>query len=801
MQIKDFKSIVRTFSDPDSEFLVDGSRILMSVNDELIEAGISLRSSEVFVDEGNGPVPANSWIIKRLAKLPLLANRLKETIAQTPHFVSPSASLLSSLEVKPNEEVLKSDDGLAVALEALSSQSPLETTVVYVTSDAGEGKTSLINELARRQAERFINNDADWLLVPIPLGGRHFLRFDDITVGALQNKYRFSFLYYDSFLALVRMGVIIPAFDGFEEMFVEGSSGEALSAMGILVGNLDSMGSMVIAARKAYFEFENLKTQERLYDTISDYSVGFGKLEIERWGKSQFIQYCVKRSVSDPELIYERVAERLGVNHSLLTRPVLVRRLVDIAVATQTLDDFLEAIHSSGSDFFSVFVRGIIEREAKEKWVDRSGEVGLPLLTVDEHCELLSQVALAMWDARVDYLKQDLLEFVADYFSESKRKTAFQAQQIRERIRGHALLVASSNAAKSVEFDHEEFRLFFLGEGIADQLRPLSEKARGEVMSTMRKGPLPKHSERAFMQAIKRDLRISRLEAAKFLLSISALEGQASFTQQNCNSLIARLLKGVDGQGLELVNLAFGADALRDRMLSNLKFDRCYFSPTSLENSQVCNCVFENCNFSQLRLYNSSCLKNVSFVGVTSIDSIQLPERGVEIWDPALIHQEMKRIGVSFESETTTENSVDSIETLLPDQESRDFERILRYFMRSTHISESVISIKLGNSASRFIDIQIPELLEIAYLVKLKIEVLVFNAALDSVGRLKSQTERFQSPKAPSRGLRICSNLEDMTRSDAGRARLTRLSPCIVVLRGSVPRHSHRALTFCALAK
>src|SRR5690606_29378278 len=123
------------------------------------------------------------------------------------------------------------------------------------------------------------------------LGGRHFLRFDDITIGALQNRYRFQFLYYNSFLALVRMGLIVPAFDGFEEMFVESSSGEALSAMGILVGSLNSQGAIVVAARKAYFEFENLRTQERLFDTIRTHSVSFEKLELQRWSEEQFLSY------------------------------------------------------------------------------------------------------------------------------------------------------------------------------------------------------------------------------------------------------------------------------------------------------------------------------------------------------------------------------------------------------------------------------------------------------------------------------------------------------------------------------
>ena len=195
-------------------------------------------------------------------------------------------------------------------LQALDEKSPLETTILYITSDAGEGKTFLINQMAKDQAQRFTEGKSDWLLVPIPLGGKHFLRFDDITVGVLQNRYRFPFLYYESFLALVRMGVIVPAFDGFEEMFVEGTrSGEALaSAMGILVSALDSRGSLIIAARKAYFEFENLKTQEKLFDTISSYSVGFGKLELQRWGRQQFLAYCAKRNLPNAEVIYDRVS-------------------------------------------------------------------------------------------------------------------------------------------------------------------------------------------------------------------------------------------------------------------------------------------------------------------------------------------------------------------------------------------------------------------------------------------------------------------------------------------------------------
>lgn len=710
MHITEFKSIVASFADPGSETLHEKSKTVFSVNGDLIEVNISTKTGDVYVDEGNGDMSASSWVIKRLAKLPLLAARLKDSMGDKKMFVSPAANLLPSLEERPDENPTQTNDALRAVLDNLDHKSPLETKIMYITSDAGEGKTFLINQMARVQAERFLENKSDWLLVPIPLGGKHFLRFDDITVGALQNRYRFPFLYYDSFLALVRMGVIVPAFDGFEEMFVENSSGEALSAMGVLVSALDSRGVLLVAARKAYFEFENLKTQEKLFDTISPFSVGFSKLELHRWGKSQFIDYCRRRDVADPESIYQRVSERLTETHSLLTRPVLVRRLVDIATESPSLDAFLGRVHASGPDFFAVFVRGIIEREAHEKWIDRSGErdVGTPLLTVDEHCELLSSLALATWEGRVDFLKRDNLEFVSDFFCETKKKSAFQAQQIRERIRGHALLIPSPNSSQAVEFDHEEFRLFFLGEGIAEQIRPLNEKARAEVLGILRKGIIPKPAQRSFIQAIKRHPTFERLQAARFLLEISTLDGQASYTQENCSWLIIRLLSEIDAKGLEILGLAFSADALRERKLLNVVFRKCFFSASSAELSSFVKCRFESCHFSQLRIYTSTLFDDV-LLEASVVDSLRFVDLDIDIWEPASVIDRLKHCGVSFPADESLETTVTASESHA-DPELKDLEKIIRYFMRSTHISESVILIKLGNRGRTFVDDRLPEL-------------------------------------------------------------------------------------------
>lgn len=717
MQVEEFKSIISTFSDPGTEILIDKSNILFSVNGNDIEVSATDKQGEIFIDDGTGLVSAPSWIIKRLAKLPLLASRLEEMIPSNDFFVSPSANILDSLEESSSDVPINTDNTLDKTLEILSNKNPFESKVLYITSDAGEGKTSLINEMARKQAKAFNEKKADWLLVPIPLGGRHFLRFDDITVGALQNRYRFPHLYYDSFLALVRMGVIVPAFDGFEEMFVENSSGEALSAMGMLVGTLNSKGTVVIAARKAYFEFENLKTQEKLYDSIGDFSVSFGKVELQRWTKNKFLQYCNKKGIDEPEKIYNGISERITPEHSLLTRAVLVEKLVDIA-SENSFESFIQKIQASGADFFSTFIHGIIEREANDKWLDRSGDVNSPLLSVDEHCELLSFVAISMWESHVDYLKIDLLEFASDYFCESKRKTSLQEQQIRERLKGHALLVPSPNLKSAIEFDHDEFRFFFLGEGLAEQLKPLTGSAEAEVLATLRKGMLPEHSQLAFIRAINRDKELNPIEIANFLFQVGMLDRQASYTQENCTSLILKLINKLDASDLNLKKLTFGINSLRDCNLKNVTFSNCYFSPSSLETTTLEGCLFQNCQFGQLRIFKSTKINKNSF-NECEIESIRLVEKSLDIWNPEAIKIQLKHLGVIFP--ITQEDNLESnskIQTI--DEELDHINKLLRYFMRSTHIGESIIRLKLGSCSHTFIENILPELVKIGMLCEIE---------------------------------------------------------------------------------
>lgn len=711
MQIDEFKSIVATFADPGTDFIFEKKQFIFSVNATTISAKIYSEYGEIFVEETeDAKIPANKWIINRLANLPILSARILDKIKDEAQFIEPSAHLLPNLSSESTDDNFHVPRALASLLESIDNRSPLETSMIYITSDAGEGKTWLINAAARKQAQRFNKGESDWLLVPIVLGGRNFLRFDDITVGALQNKYRFPFLYYNSFLALVRMGVIVPAFDGFEEMFVESSSGEALSAMGILVNALKSTGAVTIAARKAYFEFENLKSQETLYDSIRNYDVSFAKLQISRWGKNEFIKYCQLRDVQNPESLYSDIAKRITPTHSLLTRPVLVHRLINIVQESSSVDSFLETVSVSGAKFFSVFVREIIRREAFDKWIDRSGAGdSASLISIDEHCELLSMIAIQMWESRTSYLKLELLDVVTDIFCETHKKTPHQTHQIRERIRGHALLIASSDINSAVEFDHDEFRLFFLGEGLANLILANIPSSKSEVFSILRRGSLPQHAALSCLHKIQRNEQSGPLSVS-LLNSISQLDGQASYTRENCGNLIMKIITSMQMDGTDLNELIFGIDALRDCKLKNTTFRKCYFSSTSLELMTAENCHFFECNFGVIKFSESSKFINCSMIGC-EIEAIKPNTGSHELWDPADISGFLIKSGIHLnegKQNLSNQNSTD----FLIDEDFDCLQKIIRYFLRSTQISEPIIKMRLSDKGQDFIDRILPDLME-----------------------------------------------------------------------------------------
>ena len=715
-----FKRIVTAFSDDPEDIDLKHGKLLVQVRDEVIEAALSQSSKGVMVTENGDRLTARSWVVRRLARLPQLADRICSHDESPQHFVVPSGRRLGHEEFASdagNSPGVEMENIVTAMADTLGSRIPGTTSVWYLTSDAGEGKTSLINHLAVEQARAYKQKRTEWLLVPIPLGGRTFLRFDDVVVAALANRLRFQLLYYDAFLELVRLGVIVPAFDGFEEMIIEGKSGEAVSALGQLLNNLDSAGAVLIAARKAYFEYMSFRSQARLFDAIGKNDVAFGRMSLARWDRAHFIKYGSRRGLDRPDTLHQQVASSLGETHPLLTRAVLVRRLVDVATEDGSdLSGLLGRLVQQPQDYFREFVSAIIEREARVKWMDKSGEPAQPLLTVDEHHLLLSMVAHEMWLSSTDDLKADEVDFIADMFTEEREKSPAIARQVRERLKQHALLVRT-RGDRGLGFDHEDFRLFYLGFALGCALVKSDVSAVNAILEVT---TLPRDAVDQAASCVRRDGDAG--SALELLQKLATPQLPTSFVRENCGALTAALADGRKGSGTAASHMNFPGDTLRGRSLSALTVSDSHFSPTSLEGAALVDCRFVRCRFERLD-------GNPERVEGTRLDECDVASvayaddeyDAVEIYEPEHIRRRLDRCGFQIQDGPGTRPRAPAPASELSG-DLKLVQRALRVFTRATGVNEKTMQTRLGVKFNRFSKGILPRLLDAGVLEELRYE-------------------------------------------------------------------------------
>ena len=695
-----FKRILTTFTDSPADLDLHKGHLLIQLRDEIIEASISRRDGSIYVVDGGHEYTGLRWIIERVARLQLLGDRLLSYVEPEPWFVTPGANITDELELAALDDPTHSTDALRSLSELVSRDRVGTSAVVYLVSDAGEGKTTLINTLTRQQADLYKRKRASWLLLPISLGGRPFLRFDDVVAATLLNRFRFP-LFFDSFIELARLGVIVPALDGFEEMFVESAAGDAASALGNLMNLLESSGTVLVAARQAYFDYKNLDTQARLYDALSGQSVSFSCVRIRRWTQTQFVDYARQRGLPSPEAAHRHLSTHLGVTHPLLTRAVLASRIVELALEEGSLDNVTSQLDAGATDYFAELIRPILRREAG-KWVDKSGEPYKPLLSTDEHFGLLEALAREMWVGETAVVPIELLEYVAELFCSDRQKSATTTRQVLERIKQHALLVNQGNSTRgSYQFDHEEFYHYFLGRAVSLLLS--SDDATG-IKAAIRRSSLPQLSidTAAILLRTRSGAVASAVDQAN---TICQTEPSASFVRENAGAIIIRLLNGIEDGQRTVKGLTFPRDSLDGRSFIDVQFVNCEFAESGIDEGGLRRVSFRGCRFDVLYVKSSQALKGILLTEcqVRGVAPPGLTPR----YDPLEIDKLLAGLtgkGLVSASGVSAQQSTERDEAL------RHTERILRRFLRATEINENIMRQATGHYANQFFREVLPDL-------------------------------------------------------------------------------------------
>ena len=177
MTLQEFEKILTTFADRPADLVIDHNKLIVEIRGDLIEADLGHHLSDLQIKEHGVSYPAASWIVDRIARLPILAERILTLVPEAPNFINPSGQLLDRMERSPTDQETSVSDARKTVLGMLGERPAGISNGIYVTSDAGEGKTTLIHHMARYTAQQYKDKEIAWLVVPVALGGRTFSAF------------------------------------------------------------------------------------------------------------------------------------------------------------------------------------------------------------------------------------------------------------------------------------------------------------------------------------------------------------------------------------------------------------------------------------------------------------------------------------------------------------------------------------------------------------------------------------------------------------------------------------------------
>lgn len=707
MDHKRLKEILIAFADDPDGVLFERNEILVQIQQETISAKLHQDGGVLYVEENGQLETASRWVATRIAQLDQLAHNIGQLVIAPQRFITSSARLLDQVSATGSDSPIHVADTLGTLRDILSRRPAGMCSVQYLTSDAGEGKTTLISQLAIDQATAFRQRRSTWLLVPIALGGNPFLRLENIIAAGLLNQLRIRRLFYEGFVELIRLGFIVLALDGFEEIFVE-TAGDAVSSLGNLIRDLKGEGTVLIAARTAYFDFRRLDQQASLYDSLPDYEVAFSKLSLDRWGETEFLALCNAYELDDGIGIYARLRRVLPEDHPLLTRAVFVRRIIELARDNNL--DFLDRA-ANINDLFRPFIDSILDREIRYKWIDSSSGVSMALLSNEEHHELLGLLAEEMLLSKRTVLPISACQDYADIFCDVRHKPPMLARQVRERITSHALL--SIDATKTqVAFDHDHFREFFLGEMIGAYLLSGSGP---DLRKILRVGPIaPFALDTGVSVCVASEVDAASL--IKVMHDVALTEGPASFVRENCSALITRALNRFESyEGAVIRELVFPPNSL-DRRLSGVTFESCFFQSTALS-AEMQRVDFDDCEFEWLEIGKVAHFTDVriSRCKIRAISLFDEDGSSREFFEPRAIKSILASYGLEVES---PDEFIDDEEVAREDVEMKYVRKVLAMFLRSTVIADAILLIKFGRTFSEFESRVLPELLNSGLLVE-----------------------------------------------------------------------------------
>ncbi len=449
------------------------------------------------------------------------------------------------------------------------------TLLLVITGEPGAGKTCVLQEVVRSTASAYLGGGSKHLYLYINAQGRALARFNEALATELQDLR--SQLTYHTISTLVRLGLVVPIVDGFDELLGAGGYDDAFSSLSAFLEELDGMGAMVASARSTYYEHEFVLRANRT-SSLGSQAWTQRPIEIAAWSDSEFENYVTEVCGGLP--IEEATAKRAEIrglfdgHEDLKRKPFFVARVVELVLEGKSF--------SKQGSLLERLVSAYLLREQTEKLLDRAGKA---LLSMEQLEQLYSELAEEMWNQETRQLDARSVRELAEWVLLANDEGGPGSPIVVQRMPTMAFLGTGSRPG-SVTFEHESFFNYFL----AIRLREKLASAQPGLERFLGRSVLP--NEVAEHAVIGLDLN-SNQAIQKALDQIQAAAMKPSLNgptaRESGGVIVLELLNG-SREGVVVRHVDFPGGDLRRAQLVNVTFEDVEFRRTDLSRSSFVLC-------------------------------------------------------------------------------------------------------------------------------------------------------------------------------------------------------------------
>jgi hypothetical protein len=460
------------------------------------------------------------------------------------------------------------------------------TNVLFLTADAGVGKTSLLRAAVLRQAQQYLSGRVTRVMLYVDAQGKALARLDDALAVSLQDL-RSKFTYH-TLASLVRLGLVVPVVDGFDELIGrKGGTDDAFQSLSGFLDRLSGHGMIVASARDVYYEGE-FTTRADADTRLHSWHVK--SLALQPWRVTEIKQYVTLVAARDKR---SNIAQALLLDledlfasaeaADLRGKPFFIAHALELLLSGERV--------IPRRDFLASLTDAYLSREASAKLLLPSGE---QILTSEQLAALFVELALEMWRQETRELDAASVREVVGLFGAASAGLDGEALRILTERAPTLALLGRGTRSGSVIFEHEILYSLFLANALAERLM-----ASAHLLS---RGSLPIEAARRLAQQVG-----SNVESPQAILDLLSkasrgdTPGQAQI-RDNAGLVAVMLLDcvGERRRGLIVRDVVIGDAPLGHLRLDGVTFERVIFLRTDLSAAVWTNCRAPGCAFNEV---------------------------------------------------------------------------------------------------------------------------------------------------------------------------------------------------------